>query len=275
MRASVFLILLLTSEAAKADDLPSYEAYPATVFNSATHHAPIFQTKEAYDFRTRLRAASALPANFDGHYRLQTWGCGMGCTFGGIVDLISGATYILPFGVTGDHTNKEGNYVRVEFKNESSLVVFHGQIDQQGVDGDHYYFFDGSFLRPIRTVAYRQEPPTQPAISSGSQVSDATRKRIHKEIVEYAQSKGETEEQFGERLGTSSSKLESLIYGLEEGGSTANEALKSFENFTVALKNPDKRALLQCDGVKLTNDPAESRPTDEQCYIVKKRLGVE
>lgn len=90
--ALVFNILFLLffsnlAIATEFDDYPSNE-------NSVTEivKPDVFEAK-AHKFRTLLTRESTLGANFNGHFRIVTWGCGTACAEWGIINLKSGGVW--------------------------------------------------------------------------------------------------------------------------------------------------------------------------------------
>lgn len=81
-----------------------FDAYPAST--QATQHPqasaaqpaqPQLNTAFARRFATRIREAAQAPANFNGHYRAATWGCGSGCQTLAIIDLHTGRVWHPPY----------------------------------------------------------------------------------------------------------------------------------------------------------------------------------
>jgi hypothetical protein len=75
---------------------PTFAKYPAASHLRARPHALLLDTAEKRRFRTMLRTESAEGANFNGHYRVASWGCGTNCIEWAIVDLASGKVWMAP-----------------------------------------------------------------------------------------------------------------------------------------------------------------------------------
>ena len=57
---------------------------------------PLLETADARRYRTRLRQGAAKGPNFNGHYRLVSWGCGTNCIGWAVIDLASGTVWMGP-----------------------------------------------------------------------------------------------------------------------------------------------------------------------------------
>jgi len=102
MRVSVLLFVLLTTCAASSQSgteakLPTFGDYPVHENWSGPAAAVKFRTRTDRMYRTQFREAAKLAPNFAGHYRVATWGCGTQCLEAGLVDLLSGQLYSLPY----------------------------------------------------------------------------------------------------------------------------------------------------------------------------------
>lgn len=100
--------------------------------------------------------------------------------------------------------------------------------------------------------------------------------KAKKAVREYAAAHGETPEQFGRRINSASEKIESFAYAAIRSGGDPYSAIKSLEGFSRALENPLKRKLVQCLGVKLTDDPRLEGPVPSpmECAAVKRQLNL-
>ncbi len=122
--------------------------------------APDLSSQEAKQFRTRLRDAAAQPANFSGHYRMVTWGCGTECVMGAVIDKINGRVLFLPFSICC-HADPDANFEPVEFRLSSQLVVFSGLRNEEGLDGAHFYEFDGDKFVFIKSIVPDERQNTE------------------------------------------------------------------------------------------------------------------
>jgi hypothetical protein len=55
---------------------------------------PRLTSRLARLYRTELRNAARLGPNFDGHYRILSWGCGTACMYWSVIDLEDGKVWI-------------------------------------------------------------------------------------------------------------------------------------------------------------------------------------
>lgn len=92
--AFAFLATLIASvvvaPAVAATGFPDYPGEP--LFQGAPVK-PRLSTPKARLYRTALRRESAQGPNFNGHYRLATWGCGSSCLELAVVDLTNGRVW--------------------------------------------------------------------------------------------------------------------------------------------------------------------------------------
>ncbi len=58
--------------------LPSFQEYRIAQVYRGKPAAPVFRTKEEFEFRTRIREGAAKGPNFAGHYAVVKWGGGTG-----------------------------------------------------------------------------------------------------------------------------------------------------------------------------------------------------
>lgn len=57
---------------------------------------PRIDSMLARTYRTELRREARLGPNFNGHYRILSWGCGSACVYWSVIDLANGAVWISP-----------------------------------------------------------------------------------------------------------------------------------------------------------------------------------
>ncbi len=72
---------------------PPFEDYPAAAEPVAAPKGPKLSSPMGRRYRTLLRRGAAEGPNFNGHYRVVTWGCGTNCLDWAIVDLEKGNTW--------------------------------------------------------------------------------------------------------------------------------------------------------------------------------------
>jgi len=73
-----------------------FAKHPAASRLRTRPHALLLDTAEKRRFRTMLRTESAEGPNFNGHYRVASWGCGTNCVEWAVVDLASGKVWMAP-----------------------------------------------------------------------------------------------------------------------------------------------------------------------------------
>ena len=129
---------------------PKFGDYPV-VEKQKIKNAPVVLSKNDLIYRTRLKEAAKQKPNFAGHYILTTWGCGMECLMGALIDAKTGRIYQLPFTICcwGDGVGDDFN--PIEFRLDSKLIIFSGARDEKDGDvGKHYYIFDKSSFKLIQ-----------------------------------------------------------------------------------------------------------------------------
>lgn len=168
------MVGLLASPAAYAVDTPLFRNYPAEFFAIGPAVPPDLSSPDAYNFRTRLRAAAARPVNFAGRYKLATWGCGTQCETGAIINAMTGQVTFLPFSVCCEDWPIDADFKRILFRKNSRLIVFSGMLNEEGVNGVHFFEFrDGQFNR----VSTRVPPLSQSAINAAQDRDNEARRK--------------------------------------------------------------------------------------------------
>jgi hypothetical protein len=147
----VFAALVLASGIAWAEDAPDFTAYPGAAAYRGPDAAPVLATKEAREFRTMIRAAAREKPNFDGHYIVSTWGCGTDCEMGAIIDAITGKVMSLPV-VAGTPRDVADDDLHFAYRLDSRMIVMNGMIREEPPMGSHYFEFDGTALKPVKTI---------------------------------------------------------------------------------------------------------------------------
>lgn len=118
-------------------------SYPSGPIFRGHSVSPNLLTRDAYQYRTRLRDAAQQPANFASYWRLELWGCGTQCLTGAAVNLANGSVVFLPFSVCCSARLAEPDFSPVGFRADSRLIVFSGLRNEEGEDKSHFYDFNG------------------------------------------------------------------------------------------------------------------------------------
>ncbi|MBT0895453.1 hypothetical protein KI811_16735 [Geobacter hydrogenophilus] len=151
--AAFTAFVLLATIAQAQNSVPEFRNYPvAGKFTGK--NAPLQLGRKDRMFRTRLKEAARQKPNFAGHYILTTWGCGMECLMGAVIDARTGKVYRIPFTLCcwGDEGSE--TFVPVEFRLDSKLIIFSGVRDEkQGAEGKHFYTFENNRFVPISSVS--------------------------------------------------------------------------------------------------------------------------
>lgn len=153
-----------TATAAAACPSPSFERYPAPAASAPRKPAaaPRLTTREARLYRTVIRDEFPQPANFAGHYRVATWGCGTDCRNFAIVDKYTGATYTMP-GVQAIAGVMGNDEERVDFRPGSTLLIvagcFNDDCDYNDAKAARFFYeWTGTRLRRVGTCPLAIEP---------------------------------------------------------------------------------------------------------------------
>jgi hypothetical protein len=151
IRPAAFVALLTASGPAWAEDAPDFANYPAAAAYHGRSAAPVLATKDARQFRTMIRDGAKGKPNFDGHYIVTTWGCGTDCELGAIIDAVTGKVVSLPV-VAGTPQDVADDDLHFGYRLESRLIVMNGSIGEKPPMGSHYFEFDGTALKPVKTI---------------------------------------------------------------------------------------------------------------------------
>lgn len=167
MRRLFFIAIALCGVSnAKADQVPKFSQFPAREYSRGPTGRLDLSDPHAYSYRTRLREGAQQGANFAGHYTVVTWGCGTDCATGAIIDALTGHVVFLP-NVDSNQMEHErdSDFNSFVFRLHSRLIVFAGQLNDQGEKATFFMDFDGKNFRQVYRVIDRGaavEAPTNP-----------------------------------------------------------------------------------------------------------------
>lgn len=136
------LLMIAGGPTSAKDSAPTFSQYPAEQQWNGKHPTVLERTGFSKQFRSRMREAAVAPPNLAGHYVGVTFGCGTSCLMGGVVDLNSGKVIEYP----QTTCCYEGDEKRVQFQQDSHLVIFRGVANEEGPKVTNYYvLLDGKF----------------------------------------------------------------------------------------------------------------------------------
>jgi hypothetical protein len=156
---------------AKADQVPKFSQFPAREYSRGPTGRLDLSDPHVYSYRTRLREGAQQGANFAGHYTVVTWGCGTDCATGAIIDALTGHVVFLPSVDSNQMEHeRDPDFNSFVFRLDSRLIVFAGQLNDQGEKATFFMDFDGKNFRQVYRVIDRgaaEEPqaveaPTNP-----------------------------------------------------------------------------------------------------------------
>lgn len=154
--------------------VPQFAKFPAPVYRGPIGRVNL-SSPNVYQYRTRLRDGAHQPVNFAGHYQLVQWGCGTACSTGAVIDALNGQVTLLPTVVMqGMEAAMDARFKAVEFRANSRLIVFSGQINETGVLGTHFELWNGSGFQELLTVPFvppATEAQRQPSPPTGEEVN--------------------------------------------------------------------------------------------------------
>lgn len=157
--ASLFIVglVFMTMRTSFPASLPQFSDYPVPKTYAGRSVRPILATPEARQFRTMLKMAASGKANFAGRYILAQWGCGTECIMGAVIDATSGKVSFFPFGdVCCWGTTELGipkeDFEPIHFRLNSRLIVFLGQLHDEGKVAAHYYSFDSGKFSLLNSI---------------------------------------------------------------------------------------------------------------------------
>jgi hypothetical protein len=116
----MFMVCAISVNAAEFRDFPSEPPLRWTAI------APKINTPKARTYCGQLKSQSKKGPNFNGHYRLVSWGCGTSCLAWAVVDLSNGNVWIAPVNYCASpRMDKEGMPIWIESRIDSSLVCLY------------------------------------------------------------------------------------------------------------------------------------------------------
>lgn len=166
-----------------AIQVPRFEDYLVTDIFQSTPATPQLTTPTERLFRTRvregvtkglgvMREGKEQPGpNFAGHYIVVQWNCGSPCNMMAIVDAHSGIVYpppieneplllpLLLFPVPGDSDHAVPLSARVEFRQDSSLMIVKANPDQGRSNYTHYFLWKNNHWTLLRRVLLTDTTP--------------------------------------------------------------------------------------------------------------------
>jgi len=157
--ASIGVILLVgltipigawAAEVTSAGQPPSFNDFPAPADESMPLTVRlILQSRLARHYKTMIEIQAKAEADFAGHYRVATWGCGTDCRGFAIINKLDGRVYTLPgvqyvAGVMGNDED------RLSYRKDSRLFVMTGRKNDEQ-EGKFYYVWDGKALKLVCT----------------------------------------------------------------------------------------------------------------------------
>lgn len=174
LRISYWLGLLILSAASTFGQtrIPQFKDFPVTG-KYAGKNAAVIITGQDRTYRTRLREASQEKPNFAGHYILTAWGCGTGCLMGAVIDANTGTVHWFPHTICcWNEIERDESFRPIVFRSNSRLIVFTGlRNEQEGDQGAHFYEFDGTRFKYIRTIKSTTSEPTTQAQNQPERVA--------------------------------------------------------------------------------------------------------
>jgi hypothetical protein len=130
-----------------ANDVPKFSAYPAVPYKGA-RKMPDLERGGLWHSAELAAKATGRP-NFAGRFEFVQVSAGTGCRSAGVIDLSNGSVIELPFAACFWKDTDQPFYIR----GDSRLLVVAGHVGEGGVDGAHFYEFDGKQFKYILTRA--------------------------------------------------------------------------------------------------------------------------
>lgn len=150
------LIVVATALPAFAQDksrVPRFADYPVREIYKGPRAEPKFAADMDEEERLRFDDAHSPddPVDAAGHYVRVVWSCGASCVSAGFVDARTGDVILIPWTVSGWRQVRD-NFKPVDTRANSRLVILSGALNEEGVNGRHYYVLEDGRLRHVRTV---------------------------------------------------------------------------------------------------------------------------
>ncbi len=136
--------------------LPTFEAYPAEAdAENIASDIDWASEKDAWRFRTRLRAGLKGGANFNGHYAVISHGCGTSCQLNWVVDVTDGK-------VIGTVTTSLGAVYRLNSGLIAADLVDDSTIEELGAASPYlsdmrFYTIDNDKLVLVKSLSVHEE----------------------------------------------------------------------------------------------------------------------
>jgi hypothetical protein len=147
----VSALLCIDAEAQGRKRVPRFEDYPVKQIHEGNSAKLILDTNEQRDAATYYQAIADGGTSFAGHYAVVPLTCGTACISADFLDTLSGKIIPGTFSNSGWQERHDA-FREIEFRRGSRLIVFAGQIDQQGPLGWHFYVFDQGKMKRIHTI---------------------------------------------------------------------------------------------------------------------------
>jgi hypothetical protein len=143
------IIAAATAAGWASNPAPRFEDFRVAVQARTAFAKLRLLTAQDKEYRTELATAFREPVNFAGHHVLATIGCGASCILTAVIDTKTGTVAWLPFSTCCWPLAVSQP---LDFRKDSKLLVLHGQRNEAGDAGPHYYqFVDGRFTELRRS----------------------------------------------------------------------------------------------------------------------------
>lgn len=150
---------------------PQFRDFPADVYSGPVRAPNLDSHPAARRYETRLESAAKGRVNFAGEFLVTTWGCGTGCLMGAVIAARTGEVTFLP-GTVCCWSEVSHDVNPIDFRADSSLLVFAGLLDEEGAMARHFYELRDGRFRLISTLPLVADPAPVVARPSNSQPAD-------------------------------------------------------------------------------------------------------